>query len=73
MTSAEKLAHAVASMDDIEQTIFTGGMIAIRDKRMTVDQFQVWAGDLIARHRAGEDLHVADLDLPAHPTLGCLQ
>ena len=59
--------EAFDQLDSIEQFIWLAGMRALIAKAFDMDTFTAWTSERIARHRAGEDLRVSDLETPAAP------
>lgn len=57
-----KVSGLVSRLDATEQMIFMVALPALASKEFTVDQFTEWAGSRIERHRAGEVLHLSDLE-----------
>ncbi|MGP9804477.1 hypothetical protein [Paracoccus sp. NSM] len=60
-----KVSGLVGRLDATEQMIFMAALRALANKEFTVDQFTEWAGSRIERHRAGEVLHLSDLETGA--------
>lgn len=55
---------AYRRMGPIKQLIFLGGFRGLSSGLFTVEQFQQWVQERFDRHDAGEELTVADLELP---------
>jgi len=59
------MAELISKMDATEKLICTTALRALANNEFTVDQFTEWAGSRIERHRAGEVLHLSDLETGA--------
>lgn len=66
MTGAidEQIAVAFQELDGIEKAIIVGGLSAVNDRRITFAQFETWAGNLLDRYRAKDELTMSDMELP---------
>ncbi len=59
---AERIAEVLAQLDEITRVIFIIGMQAFVDGRLTFEQAQERVLDLVARHRAGGEIRVSELE-----------
>jgi hypothetical protein len=59
---AERISEALAEMEEITRVIFLGGMQAFADGRLTFEQARDRVLNLVARHRAGEEIRVSELE-----------
>ncbi|WP_374327555.1 hypothetical protein [Paracoccus pantotrophus] len=51
----------VRKLDEISRLIFMTGVRALASSRFTIEEFHDWVSSRLARHRAGEDLTLADI------------
>lgn len=52
------------AMDEIEKLVFMTGFRALKSRQIDAEQFQAWTAERLDRHRAGEALSIADLQIP---------
>lgn len=67
---ATRIAELLSRTDEITRVIFIAGLRARADGRLTFEQMQERVGDLVRRHRAGEDIQVSELEFERVERLG---